>query len=82
MAELHRWHHSRLPQEANSNFGQNLIVWDVVFGTRLLPRDRRPPADIGLKDLPTFPMGYLGQLTSPFRWARIKRESAEAAEQA
>ena len=82
MAELHRWHHSRLPQEANSNFGQNLIVWDVVFGTRMLPRDRRPPADIGLKDLPTFPMGYLGQLTSPFRWARIKRESAEAAEQA
>lgn len=76
MAELHRWHHSRLLEESNTNFGQNLIVWDIVFGTRFLPEDREPPTDIGIAGLPSFPMDYWGQLTSPLRWARIKRESA------
>ena len=76
MAELHRWHHSRLLQESNTNFGQNLIVWDIVFGTRFLPKDRQPPSDIGIAGLPSFPMDYWGQLTSPFRWSRIVEESA------
>ncbi len=77
MAELHRWHHSRLLEESNTNFGQNLIVWDVVFGTRFLPADREPPVDIGIAGLPSFPMDYWGQLVSPFRWRAIQRESAE-----
>jgi sterol desaturase/sphingolipid hydroxylase (fatty acid hydroxylase superfamily) len=76
MAELHRWHHSRLLEESNTNFGQNLIVWDVVFGTRFLPADQEPPSDIGIADLPAFPMDYWGQLTSPFHWKRIAAESA------
>jgi len=76
MAELHRWHHSRLLEESNTNFGQNLIVWDIVFGTRFLPEDREPPVDIGIAGLPSFPMDYWGQLTSPFRWRAIQRESA------
>lgn len=76
MAELHRWHHSRLLEESNTNFGQNLIVWDIVFGTRFLPKDREPPSDIGIAGLPTFPMDYLGQLLSPLRWAAIKDASA------
>jgi sterol desaturase/sphingolipid hydroxylase (fatty acid hydroxylase superfamily) len=75
MAELHRWHHSRLLIESNTNFGQNLIVWDVVFGTRYLPAHREPPDDIGLTDLPAFPMDYWGQLLSPVRWRRIHVES-------
>lgn len=75
MAELHRWHHSRNLEEANTNFGQNLIVWDTVFGTRFLPKDREPPEDIGIAGLPAFPMDYWGQLLSPFRWRRIREES-------
>lgn len=75
MAELHRWHHSQLLAEANTNFGQNLIVWDVIFGTRFLPKDREPPEEIGIADLPDFPMDYLGQLLSPFTWRRIQREN-------
>jgi sterol desaturase/sphingolipid hydroxylase (fatty acid hydroxylase superfamily) len=73
MAELHRWHHSRQSDESNTNYGQNLAIWDVVFGTRFLPADREPPSDIGLADLPHFPMTYLAQLASPFRWSFIKR---------
>jgi sterol desaturase/sphingolipid hydroxylase (fatty acid hydroxylase superfamily) len=71
MAELHRWHHSRLVEESNTNFGQNLIVWDVVFGTRFLPKHRIPPEDIGIADMPDFPMDYLGQLLSPLRWSEF-----------
>lgn len=78
MAELHRWHHSRLLEESNTNFGQNLIVWDIVFGTRFLPQDRKPPRDIGIAGLPTFPMDYWGQLLSPLRWNAIKASSERA----
>ncbi len=67
MAELHRWHHSRIVAEANRNYGGNLAVWDVVFGTRFLPIDREPPTDVGLADRPGFPMRYLAQWVVPFR---------------
>ena len=44
--ELHRWHHSSVPGEANANFGSALVLWDQLFGTY------RPasgaPASIGL----------------------------------
>jgi sterol desaturase/sphingolipid hydroxylase (fatty acid hydroxylase superfamily) len=76
MSEPHRWHHSRALVEANSNYGSNLIVWDVVFGTFFLPRDREPPATIGIAELPAFPAGYLAQLGAPFRWAHVRAEAA------
>jgi len=75
MAELHRWHHSRLVEESNTNYGQTLILWDIVFGTRFLPTDRQPPADIGIANLDAFPMTWWAQLISPLRWARIKADS-------
>jgi len=74
MAELHRWHHAPVTAEANHNYGQNLIVWDIVFGTRWLPADREPPVDVGLEDWPGFPKGLLGQLASPFRWRKLVAE--------
>jgi sterol desaturase/sphingolipid hydroxylase (fatty acid hydroxylase superfamily) len=78
MAELHRWHHSPIIEESNTNFGQNLIVWDIVFGTRYLPADREAPREIGLAGLPGFPMDYWGQLASPFRWRSITQGPARA----
>jgi len=75
MAELHRWHHSTLAEEGNSNYGANLILWDVVFGTRFLPADRDPPETIGIGGLPNFPQGYLQQLAVPFRWRKTQDES-------
>jgi sterol desaturase/sphingolipid hydroxylase (fatty acid hydroxylase superfamily) len=71
MAELHRWHHAPDPAESNHNYGGNLIVWDVVFGTRYLPTDREPPEAIGIADLPRFPMGFAANLLAPFRWRRV-----------
>jgi sterol desaturase/sphingolipid hydroxylase (fatty acid hydroxylase superfamily) len=47
--ELHRWHHSRDPVESSSNYGNNLILWDIVFRTRFLP-DRREVSDVGVEE--------------------------------
>jgi ornithine lipid hydroxylase len=76
MAELHRWHHSPDLAVANHNYGGNLILWDVVFGTRFLPVDREPPAAIGIGGMPRFPSGFLALLASPFRWRRVVAESS------
>ncbi|MEM7136926.1 MAG: sterol desaturase family protein [Myxococcota bacterium] len=77
MAELHRWHHSRRPDEANNNYGANIILWDMVFGSRFLPPDRRASADIGIESLPNFPRGYWAHLASPFRWSEVEGSSRE-----
>ena len=60
---LHRWHHSRVASEGNRNFGENFIVWDLVFGTYFNP-DRRPPSEIGADE--QLPNGFLAQLAAPF----------------
>jgi sterol desaturase/sphingolipid hydroxylase (fatty acid hydroxylase superfamily) len=80
MTELHRWHHSPVPAESNHNYGGNLIVWDVIFGTRWLPPDREPPEAIGIEALPAFPMGFWANLAAPFRWRQVLGAAAPAGE--
>jgi len=63
--ELHRWHHSRDLREGNKNYGENLIFWDLVFGTYFRDQTRRPPANIGVAE--PIPRTFLGQLAAPFR---------------
>lgn len=77
VGDLHRWHHSRERAEADSNYGNVYIFWDAVFGTRFLPRDRKPPAEVGIDGLDAFPTSFFAQWLSPFRWARIKRQSSD-----
>jgi len=64
-AETHRWHHSREPREANANYGNTVIVWDLVFGTWFLPRDRQV-GDLGLHRR-DYPRSFLRLLAAPFR---------------
>jgi sterol desaturase/sphingolipid hydroxylase (fatty acid hydroxylase superfamily) len=72
MAELHRWHHSLVLEEANANYGNNILLWDIVFGTVYWPADREAAENIGLSEIPNFPKDYIGQILSPFRWARYE----------
>ncbi|MBV8165472.1 MAG: sterol desaturase family protein, partial [Alphaproteobacteria bacterium] len=65
---LHRWHHSQEPQEGNRNYGENLMLFDLMFGTFLLPA-RRPPRDIGIRQ--PMPATFWGQLAAPFVSARM-----------
>ncbi|MCY4447640.1 MAG: sterol desaturase family protein [Chloroflexi bacterium] len=62
--ELHRWHHSEVTVESDNNFGNNLIVWDVLFGTRFLPADREV-GPLGLHNR-EYPLGFLAQMRTPF----------------
>jgi len=66
MSELHRWQHSRSLEEANANYGNNIIFCDIVFGTMYYPKDRDAHTNIGLADMANFPEDYVGQLKSPF----------------
>lgn len=61
---LHRWHHSKVLEEGNRNYGENLVLWDQLFGTYYNP-DRRPPADIGIHG--RIAKGFLAQLAQPFQ---------------
>ena len=64
-AEHHRWHHSRVLAESNTNFGNNLIVWDRVFGTYFAPRDRRSTDAVGLTGT-VIPEGFWHHWLTPF----------------
>jgi len=79
VAEPHRWHHSRTPAEAKSNYGSNLLIWDLVFGTFLLPADRAPTA-VGVAD-PDYPQTFAAQMIAPFVTAGVPpaRETRRAA---
>lgn len=73
---LHRWHHSRDLREGNKNYGENLMIWDQIFGTYYNPK-RCPPVDIGINEY--MPPGFFAQLCHPFR-RRKPRKTASPAE--
>lgn len=72
---LHRWHHSMDPAEGNRNYGENLVLFDLLFGTYLNPA-RRPPTRIGIAE--PMPATFLGQLAEPFRQAARERRIGAA----
>ena len=65
--QLHRWHHSIKPKEANNNYGVGLCIWDLVFKTHYLPKDQEAPVNTGLHDEhPYVPSTFLEVLGFPF----------------
>lgn len=68
--ELHRWHHSRMISESDNNFGNNLIIWDTMFGTRFFPADREV-GELGLLNR-DYPQSFGDQLFTPFQFGLEK----------
>jgi sterol desaturase/sphingolipid hydroxylase (fatty acid hydroxylase superfamily) len=60
---LHRWHHSKLLAEGNTNYGENLVIWDQILGTYYNP-PRPSSTDIGITG--KVADSFLAQLTQPF----------------
>lgn len=67
---LHRWHHSKDLREGNKNYGENLMLWDIIFGTYYDDTKRRPPVEIGIKS--AMPKTFWGQVIEPFRWHKFQ----------
>jgi sterol desaturase/sphingolipid hydroxylase (fatty acid hydroxylase superfamily) len=69
--QMHRVHHSRLPEHQNKNYASVFPIFDVIFGTYYHPRrDEFPPTGVpGAADVLTFSEA----LTLPFRewWQRL-----------
>jgi sterol desaturase/sphingolipid hydroxylase (fatty acid hydroxylase superfamily) len=64
-AEIHRWHHSEKIHESNSNFGKVLVVWDLIFGTYLWPKQRKIN-QVGIEE-EQVPVNFLKQIAYPFK---------------
>lgn len=62
--ELHRWHHSWEARESNRNYGNNIILWDLLFGSYFLPGNREVGA-LGLRNR-DYPHDFLRQMRTPF----------------
>lgn len=73
--EVHRWHHSIVIREGNNNFGENLMIYDLIFGTYFWPKDRQV-GPIGISE--RMPRGFFGQLAAPFRWRRLQTPEGAA----
>lgn len=67
---IHRWHHSRDLREGNTNYCENVVIWDQVFGTYHNPA-RPSSTDIGISG--TIDKSFLGQIVQPFSKAGIRR---------
>ncbi|MCC3861847.1 sterol desaturase family protein [Pseudemcibacter aquimaris] len=74
--EIHWIYHSEKPNETNSNYGFNLVIWDKMFGTYT----DKPTLDYPTlrQGLPEFgfekPVGLLELMVSPFKAYKVKDE--------
>ncbi|MEZ4361572.1 MAG: sterol desaturase family protein [Kofleriaceae bacterium] len=67
---LHRWHHSKLPAEADANYGSMLSLWDYLFRTRKVFAEQEPPIGLGSGGAVDVPASYWSHLLLPWRWRR------------
>ena len=65
--EFHHWHHSYEREAHCSNYSVFLPLWDVLFGTYYMPRNKRPVRYGVSEDVPAT---MRGQLLFPFRGVR------------
>lgn len=71
--EFHHWHHSYEPEAHNSNYSVFLPLWDILFGTYYMPRNKRPVRYGVALDVGTT---MRAQLAYPFRGTRPIRRTA------
>ncbi|MCX7101455.1 MAG: sterol desaturase family protein, partial [Methylobacter sp.] len=67
--DVHRIHHSMLPEETDSNYGFSLSCWDKLFKTYIAePREPQKTMAIGLSPFREIDeLGFRQLLTLPFK---------------
>ena len=80
--EFHHWHHSSEEDAIWSNYSTFLPLWDMIFGTYYMPKDKRPTI-YGVEEV--MPMTMVEQLRyplvgmgNPLRWLRHPFQSLKA----
>ena len=73
--QLHRWHHSIDSRIGNSNYGENLMLWDQIFGTYYYKEDSAVDV-IGIQE--KMPSTFAKQLLVPFIWNRYQDSGKDA----
>lgn len=73
--EFHHWHHGNHPESIHTNYSVFLPLWDIIFGTYYMPRDRRPQR-YGVGE--AVPDGVVGQMLYPFRRRSPRTATATA----
>jgi sterol desaturase/sphingolipid hydroxylase (fatty acid hydroxylase superfamily) len=70
--QVHRIHHSRLPEHQDKNLAFVFPLWDVLFGTYYPPaKDEFPPTGVeGEEEIESF---WEAQIFTPREWWRIFR---------
>ena len=62
--EFHHWHHANETGAINTNYSTFLPLWDIIFGTWFMPKNRRPQR-YGIAEY--MPTTLTSQLTYPLR---------------
>jgi len=73
--DLHRWHHSEIYDEGDTNYGAVTSVWDQAMGSYYDP-DRPFDSKLGVGRMPEFPTTWRGLLRAPVDWNHIKQRNA------
>jgi len=72
---FHRWHHARDDDAVDKNFAGIFPIWDLLFGTFYMPRDRLPK-EYGVRK-EVMPRSFWGQMLFPFRKVRYRAEAGK-----
>jgi sterol desaturase/sphingolipid hydroxylase (fatty acid hydroxylase superfamily) len=62
---FHHWHHCNHPCAYNRNFSPHLVIFDLLFGTALIPPEQSIPEVYGVPEI--VPSGFWDQMIHPFR---------------
>jgi ornithine lipid hydroxylase len=73
--DLHRWHHSVVYDEGDTNFGAVTSVWDQLLGSYFRP-DRPFDGTTGIGRMPDFPTSFRALQMTPFEWSDIRERNA------
>lgn len=77
----HRYHHSKSHVIGHTNYGGDVIFWDILFGTFYLPKGEEPSDEIGIEELPNYPKSFLGLMLAPFIYGRLQKEAEQLTEE-
>lgn len=73
--DFHHWHHANEPASIHTNYAAFLPIWDQLFGTYRVPKDRQPMS-YGIDE--PHPTSFVGLLSAPLTSLRVVKHLRRA----